>query len=57
MFTFLLALTFSFIYIGVQAYGSAGAINAIINSLFPIVSGGGIAKAQEQDETKIFETN
>lgn len=50
---FLLLLIFVFIFIGVSAFAIPGTFGAIVNSVFPMVGGGGVAKSGDDPAKKL----
>lgn len=51
----ILILLFLFIFIGIKAFAASGTFGSVVNSIFPIAGGGGLAKAKSKSEKDIFD--
>jgi len=48
----LLALIFTFIFLGIKSFTTGGAFGAVINSLLPMIGAGGVG-AQDKEKDKL----
>ena len=42
----IIILLFAFIFVGIKAFSVPGTFGSVINSIFPVAGGGGVAKAK-----------